>query len=83
MDQVLVSVIMPAYNCAAYIGQALESALAQDVPLEVIVINDCSKDHLDRIMRVYEHDPRIRYIKNERNLGVAESRNRGVTLARG
>ena len=52
MDQVLVSVIMPAYNCAAYIGQALESALAQDVPLEVIVINDCSKDHLVRIMRV-------------------------------
>lgn len=83
MDQVLVSVIMPAYNCAAYIGQALESALAQDVPLEIIVINDCSKDHLDRVMRVYKKEPRIRYIKNERNLGVAESRNKGVMLARG
>lgn len=83
MDQILVSVIMPAYNSTAYIGQALESALCQDVPLEVIVINDCSRDNLDRFMRQYEKDSRIRYIKNEKNLGVAESRNRGVAMARG
>ena len=63
MDQVLVSVIMPVYNCAAYIEQALESALYQDVPLEVIVINDCSKDNLDRVMQRYESDRRVRYMK--------------------
>lgn len=83
MDQVLVSVIMPVYNCAAYIEQALESALCQDVPLEVIVINDCSKDNLDRVMQRYESDRRVRYMKNEKNLGVADTRNRGVSLARG
>lgn len=83
MNDVLVSVIMPAYNCTAYIGQALESALNQDVPMEVIVINDCSRDNLDSFMRLYKDDPRIRYIKNEKNLGVAESRNRGVAMAQG
>lgn len=83
MESILVSVIMPAYNCTAYIGQALESALCQDVPLEVIVINDCSRDNLDRVMRRWADDPRIRYVKNEKNLGVAETRNRGVAMARG
>ena len=83
MDQVLVSVIMPAYNCASYIERSLDSALCQDVPLEVIVINDCSKDNLDRVMQPYINDSRVRYLKNERNMGVAETRNRGVSLARG
>ena len=46
MNEILVSVIIPAYNCAKFIHLALDSALAQDVPLEIIVINDCSADHL-------------------------------------
>lgn len=83
MEKVLVSVIMPAYNCVSYIGQALESALIQEVPLEVIVLDDCSKDNLERYMRRYQSDERIRYVKNEKNLGVAETRNRGIKMARG
>ena len=83
MEKNLVSVVMPAYNCTPFIGAAIESALMQDVPLEIIVINDCSTDNLDDFMRSYENDPRIRYIKNERNLGVAATRNRGIAIARG
>ncbi len=83
MDNILVSVIMPAYNCTSTICQALDSALIQDVPMEIIVINDCSKDNLDRVMERYAKYPQIRYLKNEKNLGVAETRNRGVALARG
>lgn len=83
MNDILVSVVMPAYNSREFIGQALDSALIQDVPLEVIVINDCSRDDLDHFMRRYRNDPRVRYIKNEKNLGVAETRNRGVAMARG
>lgn len=83
MKKGLVSVIMPAYNCTAYIGGAIESALKQDVPLEIIVINDCSQDDLDGFMERYRNDPRIRYEKNEKNMGVAETRNRGVALAEG
>ena len=83
MDEIVVSVIIPAYNCTAFIGQALDSALAQDVPLEVIVIDDCSEDGLDVFMARYKGCSQIRYLKNEGNLGVAETRNRGVSLARG
>lgn len=83
MKDILVSVIIPAYNCTAYIGQALDSALAQGVPVEIIVINDCSQDDLDGLMKRYEAYPQIRYLKNEKNLGVAETRNRGIALAKG
>lgn len=78
-----ISVVMPAYKCANVIVQAIESALAQDVDLEVIVINDCSPENLDAVMEVFRQDPRVVYVKNERNLGAARSRNKGVEMARG
>lgn len=83
MSEIVVSVIIPAYNCTAFIGQALDSALAQDVPMEIIVIDDCSQDDLDGFMERYREYPQIRCLKNETRMGVAETRNRGVSLARG
>lgn len=83
MEKPLVSVIMPAYRCAECICLAIDSALMQDVPLEILVINDCSPDHLDTVMERYRDVPEVKYIKNEQNLGAAQSRNRGVSLARG
>lgn len=83
MDDILVSVVIPAYNCAKLITKALDSALIQDVPMEILVINDCSTDDLDRVMQTYLVDPRVRYYKNETNLGVAATRNKGVALAQG
>ena len=81
--EVLVSVIMPAWNCAGTIGKAIDSVLAQDVPLELIVVNDTSPDDLDAVMKTYASDSRVRYVKNEHNLGASGSRNRGVALAKG
>lgn len=83
MEEILVSVIIPAYNCAQTISLALESALMQEVPLEILVLNDCSPDALDEVMSPYLQNPVIRYLKNEVNMGVAKTRNRGVSLARG
>ena len=83
MSKPLISVIMPAYNCGATIAEAIDSALAQDVPLEVIVVNDCSPEDLDGVMAAYENTPAVRYVKNEKNMGAAQSRNRGVRLAQG
>lgn len=83
MDEIKVSVILPAHNCAHLIAATLDSALCQDVPLEVIVIDDCSSDDLDAAVLPYLSDPRILYLKNEVNRGVAQTRNRGVALARG
>ena len=44
MEKPLVSVVMPVYNGERYIGKAIESALGQEVPVEVLVIDDCSAD---------------------------------------
>ena len=81
--EVLVSVIMPAYHCLPFIDGAIESVLAQDVPLELIVIDDCSGEPLKEHMEKYRQDPRIVFVQNEKNMGAAASRNRGVSLARG
>ena len=78
-----VSVVIPAYNCTPYITQAIDSALGQQVPLEVIVVDDCSTDDLPGLITRYREDSRVRYVRNEKNLGVAKTRNRGVSLARG
>ena len=83
----LISVIIPAYNAANYIANAVWSALEQEDlaegDIEVIVINDCSPDDMDTAMRPFLGDPAVKYIKNETNLGVAETRNRGIRMAQG
>lgn len=82
-EQILVSVVMPAYNCSSTIGKAIDSALCQKVPLELLVLNDQSPDDLDMVMEKYRELPQVRYFKNEKNLGAAATRNRGVGLAQG
>ena len=66
MDDILVSVIIPAYNCANLICQALDSALIQDVPLEIIVINDGSADESESICKALQNEhENIIYIHKE------------------
>lgn len=83
MKKPTVSVVIPAYNCAATIKDAICSALAQEVPVEIIVVNDCSPDDLDAVMAGYADTPQVRYLQNGQNLGVAASRNNGVAAAQG
>lgn len=83
MEQLQVSVVMPAYNCGRTIDKAIASVLSQNVPLELIVVNDCSKENLDGIMERYRDDSRVVYVKNEQNLGAAASRNRAACMAKG
>lgn len=83
MDTPLISVVIPVHNCARFVSLAIDSALIQDVPLEVLVLDDMSRDNLDKVMKRYQKDPRVIYSKNETHLGVAKTRNRGVNMARG
>lgn len=79
----LVSVIVPAYDVAEYIGEALDSVLAQTFTnYEIIVINDGSPDTeaLEKALAPYQS--RIVYLKQE-NRGVSAARNRGISTARG
>ena len=65
-NKILVSVIMPAYNCEKYISKAIDSVLLQQVPLELIVINDCSTDATEQIITSYaDKYSLIRYYKND------------------
>lgn len=65
-----VSVMIPTYNQENYIAQAIESVLMQDYDnLEIIVADDCSTDNTGEIIKKYMSDNRVKYIRNEQNLG--------------
>ncbi len=71
-----VSVVIPAYNSAAYIHKALESVFAQTVAVdEILVIDDGSKDHTREVVERYA--PRVRLI-TQQNAGPSPARNLGV-----
>ncbi|MGE0445677.1 MAG: glycosyltransferase family 2 protein [Vicinamibacterales bacterium] len=81
-----VSVIIPAYNAAAWIDDAIASALAQrHRPLEVIVVDDGSTDDTAaRVMALVEREPRVRLLRTETNSGrPAVARNAGLAAALG
>lgn len=77
-----VTVVIPAYNMEAFLGRALESALAQTYPqLELIVIDDGSTDGTRALAEGYAaHDNRIR-VASVANGGVAAARNLGTRMA--
>ena len=80
----LVSIIMPSYNTAKFISETIESVLAQTYTYwELIIVDDCSTDDTDTVIRPYLADGRIRYMKNEKNSGAAASRNRALREAKG
>jgi glycosyltransferase involved in cell wall biosynthesis len=83
-DDLLVSVVMPVYNCSKYIGAALESILRQSFSaFELIIINDGSKDDsLDKIRLAIGRDSRCTVI-NQANQGIGAALNHGVALSRG
>lgn len=78
-----VSVIIPTYNHARFIGQAIQSVLEQTyVDLEVIVIDDGSTDNTTSMIEPFLSDPRVSYLYQE-NQGLSASRNRGIAVSSG
>jgi len=78
-----VSVLIPTYNGARYIGPAIDSVLAQEgVDLELIVVDDNSKDDTVEVVEACR-DPRIRVVRNPFNLGPEGNWNRALELATG
>lgn len=85
MNAPLVTIILPAYNGARWIEKAIQSVLLQSyTDFESIIIDDCSKDNTSEIVtHIAAQDDRIRYIKNEQNLGVQRTRNVALAQSRG
>lgn len=80
----LVSIIMPSYNTAKYIGESIESVQRQTYQnWELIIVDDRSPDNTDEVVKSYLSDERINYFKNEKNSGAAVSRNRALREAKG
>jgi hypothetical protein len=81
----VVSLGMPVFDGERYMAETIDSILKQDVDgLELIVSDNASTDATEEIARSYAaRDPRVRYVRNERNLGAARNYNQLVDLAKG
>jgi glycosyltransferase involved in cell wall biosynthesis len=75
-----VDLVVPCYNYARYLETCVASILPQrDVELRVLIIDDCSPDETPEVARrLAAADPRVGYVRNERNLGLIGTANRGV-----
>lgn len=83
MKEELVSIIMPSYNTGKFIGETINSVIDQTyINWELIIVDDCSSDNTDEIVKNIK-DSRIVYLKNEKNMGAAVSRNRALREAKG
>lgn len=81
----LVSVIVPVYNASKTIEETIKSVMNQNYTnFEVIAIDDCSEDNsFELLTKLSKKDIRIKVYKNLKNLGVSETRNLGIDIARG
>ncbi len=85
MSDPTVTVLMAVWNGEAYLREAVDSILAQTyTDFELLVVDDCSTDSTPAILSDYAaRDPRVRVLRNERNLTASPSLNRGLDEARG
>jgi glycosyltransferase involved in cell wall biosynthesis len=78
-----ISVCLPTYNRAGYLRETIASMLAQTATdFELIVADNCSTDSTPQVVAEF-HDPRIRYVRNDANIGHYRNMDRALALARG
>lgn len=81
----LVSILLNVFNCERYLGQQVDSILAQTYSnIELIICDDYSTDRTPEIAQEYaQKDPRIKWVRNERNMGVSATFEAHCHLCRG
>lgn len=84
-DAPKVSVCIPVYNRPVFVAEAIENVLDQTFgDFEIIVTDNCSTDNTPEVVKSYAvKDRRVKYYRNESDLGVCSNLNRGLLLARG
>lgn len=84
MEEGLVSIIMPSWNTGRFIADSIRCIVDQSYQnWELLLVDDCSTDNTDEVIRPFLKDKRIRYFKNEENSGAALTRNRALREAKG
>ncbi|HJV65049.1 MAG TPA: glycosyltransferase family 2 protein [Geomonas sp.] len=85
MSDCKLSICIPTYNYGGYLGETIESVLAQTfTDFELLIVDDQSKDNTREVVESYAaHDPRIRFLVNPQNLGMVRNWNHCLELARG
>ena len=84
--KLLLSFIIPVYNCAKYLNECLDSIINQNTDnwsYEIICINDGSSDTSLQILNSYANKNTNIVVLNQNNMGVSYARNRGLSSARG
>ena len=84
MNNPIISIIVPCYNQAQFLSEALQSLLEQTYTnWECIIVNDGSPDHTEEVAQEWlKKDERFKYIKKE-NGGLSSARNAGIEIAKG
>lgn len=84
MKEGLVSIIMPSWNTGRFLAESIRSVIAQTYKnWELLLVDDCSTDNTEEVLRPFLSDSRIRFLKNETNCGAALTRNRALREAQG
>ena len=80
----LVSIIMPSWNTGKFIAESIQCVVDQTYSnWELLIVDDCSTDNTDEVVKPFLNDTRIKYFKNEKNSGAALTRNRAMREAQG
>ena len=81
----MVSIIIPSYNCAGFIGETIESIRSQTyVDWEMLITDDCSMDNSVEVISQYvKKDPRIKLYRLSKNGGPGAARNNSIEKAKG
>ncbi|MFH1877719.1 MAG: glycosyltransferase family 2 protein [Candidatus Omnitrophota bacterium] len=85
-ENVRISVVIPAYNCGSVLRKSMLNFKRQTVPrdsFEIILIDDCSDDGTQEILRPFVEEGFIRYIRNKKKTAPAAGRNKGIDAASG
>ena len=81
----IASIIITSYNYEKFLGRCIRSCLNQSInePYEVIVVDDNSKDKSIKVASEFQHFKNFKILRNKKNVGVAETSNRGFKIAKG
>jgi glycosyltransferase involved in cell wall biosynthesis len=83
MNNSTVSVIIPTFNAESFLAETIQSVLDQTYTnFELIIVDDASTDQTDKIVQMFD-DPRIKFIRHEKNLGADIARHNGLQISSG